>query len=69
MIKKKNMKATIYFETGNLSLYGKGTWKVTKKFADQRHLDNFIAYIMRTKGYLLDEVFIHESITVKSMKK
>jgi len=53
------MKATLQFETGKPK-YGRGKalWTLTKDFADEKHMDNFIAYICRTKGYYLDEVFI-----------
>ena len=45
------MKATIQFETGS------GLWTVCKEFKDEKHVDNFIRYIMRTKDYYLDEVW------------
>ena len=32
-------------------------WAVTRVFNDDKHVDNFIDYIMRTKGWNLDEVF------------
>lgn len=48
------MKATISFYTGGHS------WYVTREFKDRRHIDNFIAYIKRTKGYNLDELFIND---------
>jgi len=46
------------FRTGQIS-YGnsRGEWVVTKEFNDKRHCDNFINYINRTKGYMLDEIF------------
>ena len=47
------MKATIKFRTDRAK-----DWYVTKEFADEQHLNNFIGYICRTKnGYTLDEVF------------
>ena len=47
------MKATIKFRTDRAT-----DWYVTKEFADEKHLDNYINYICRTKfGYTLDEVF------------
>ena len=47
------MKATIKFRTDRAT-----DWYVTKEFADEKHLDNYIGYICRTKqGYLCDEVF------------
>lgn len=51
------LNATLQFETGKPSYRGKGLWTMTKDFADLRHLDNFVTYICRTKGYLLDEVY------------
>ena len=48
------MKATIKFRTDRAT-----DWYVTKEFADEKHLDNYIGYIYRTKqGYLCDEVFL-----------
>ena len=47
------MKATIKFRTDRAT-----DWYVTKEFADEKHIDNYIGYICRTKqGYLCDEVF------------
>lgn len=47
------MRATIKFRTERAK-----DWYVTKEFADEKHMDNFIGYICRTKdGYTLDEVF------------
>jgi len=47
------MKATIKFRTDRAT-----DWYVTREFADEKHLDNYIEYICRTKqGYLCDEVF------------
>ena len=50
---------TLQFETGKVSYgkSGKSLWTLTKDFNGMRHLDNFIDYIHRTKGYLLDECF------------
>jgi hypothetical protein len=61
------MKATLQFETGKIP-YGRGKplWTLTKEFKDQKHMDNFIAYIHRTKGYYLDEVFLEEDNQIKS---
>jgi len=38
-------------------------WTVNKEFNSERHLNNFVAYIMRTKGYYLDEIFDLEPTT------
>lgn len=55
------MKATIQFETlKEKSSGGKLLWTVTKDFNNEQHMDNFIAYICRTKGYNLDEVYPHK---------
>jgi hypothetical protein len=56
--KGQSMKATIQFETGQVSYgKGKGLWTLTKEFTDHKHMDNFIAYICKSKNYLLDEVW------------
>lgn len=58
-IKLKVMyKVQLVLKTGQVS-YGnnRGEWVVTKEFNDKNHCDNFINYINRTKGYLLDELF------------
>jgi len=47
------LKATIKFNTQDFS----PAWCVTREFNDQKHLNNFIEYIERTKGYTLDEVY------------
>lgn len=31
-----------------------------REFNNAKHLDNFIAYMKRTKGYMLDEVWVRE---------
>lgn len=49
------MNATIKFETTD-GRY----WIVKKEFADKKHCDNFIAYICRTKNYMLDELFTND---------
>ena len=36
---------------------GKSLWVLTKEFNDEKHMNNFIEYICRTKGYQLDEVY------------
>ncbi len=52
------MRVKIQFETGKPSYKGKGLWTLTKEFSNKQHMDNFIDYICRAKGYLLDEVWI-----------
>lgn len=50
-----NMKATIVFDTPTK----KRGWAVTRVFKDERHMDNFISYIERTKsGFKYDETYI-----------
>jgi hypothetical protein len=50
-------KVTIKFKTDKAT-----DWYVTKEFADDKHMRNFIAYVCRTKkGYTLDEVFINQT--------
>lgn len=51
-------KVQLVFRTGKPSYgRGRGEWVVTKEFNDKTHCDNFINYIGRTKGYMLDELF------------
>ena len=51
-----NLATTIKFKTDKAT-----DWYVTKEFADDKHMRNFIAYVCRTKkGYTLDEVFINQ---------
>ncbi len=57
------MKVTLQFETGKPRYNGgKGLWTLTKEFKDEKHMDNFISYIIRTKGYMLDELYYDEKI-------
>lgn len=52
------MKVTLQFETGKPRYNGgKGLWTLTKEFKDEKHMNNFISYIIRTKGYMLDELY------------
>jgi hypothetical protein len=55
------MNCTISFYTGGRS------WWVTKTFKDRSHVDNFIAYIKRTKGYNLDELYINDETRLTNM--
>lgn len=51
-----NLATTIKFKTDKAT-----DWYVTKEFADDKHMRNFIAYVCRTKkGYTLDEVFTNQ---------
>ncbi len=40
---------------------------MTKTFKDRSHVDNFIAYIKRTKGYNLDELYINDETRLTNM--
>ena len=63
------MRATILFETKKLSYNGrKSIWKVDREFNDNYHLDNFINYICRTKGYLLDEVYVYDKGQIQNLR-
>jgi hypothetical protein len=46
------MKRTLKFVTWEGKL-----WYVTREFSDQRHLDNYAAYMKRNKRMTLDEVY------------
>ena len=51
------MERTLKFKTDKAT-----DWYITKEFADDKHMRNFIAYVCRTKkGYTLDEVFINQT--------
>jgi len=32
-------------------------WVVEKEFKDERHYDNYVSYMVREKGYTLDETW------------
>jgi hypothetical protein len=46
------MKATLQF----MDAYGKYV-RMTKEFSDEKHLNNFIAYVKNKYKYTLDEVW------------
>lgn len=48
------MRATIVFKTKKLRDY-----IVTLNFANDDHLNNFIAMVIHEKGYMLDEIYKH----------
>lgn len=48
--------ATIQFYTG--STWGRGTWDVTKRFCDEKHMNNWVNLMCRKKGWTLDEVYL-----------
>lgn len=50
------IRAILQFHAGNAR-----TWSLTKDFKDEQHIDNFIAYIKRKKGYELDELWIEKT--------
>lgn len=50
------MDVTLQFTTGTPQ-----KWTIRKEFNDEAHMNNFIAYIMRTKeNFYLDEIWIHK---------
>lgn len=52
------LNVTLQFETFKPH-YGRGKalWTLTKEFKDESHIKNFISYIKKTKGYMLDEIY------------
>ena len=55
------IRATIQFDNGKRGSWHRGGrrgWGVTREFKDQQHLDNFLAYMEREKGFTADEVYI-----------
>ena len=48
----KNFRVQLQFITDK----GK-RWTIRKSFFSETHLNNFVMYIMRNKGYHLDEIF------------
>lgn len=51
------MKATIEF----WNFEGRKVCIKNKTFNDEKHMDNFIAYMARTKKWVCDEVFIEDA--------
>ena len=49
--------ATVVFK---VSLSGKANWPVKKVFENQAHLDNFVSYMERNRGWKFDELYVHE---------
>ena len=47
---------TIEFESGAGRT---GIWRVTRTFNGLRHLDNYTNYILRTKGWHMDECYVN----------
>lgn len=47
------MRTQIRFLTPSLN-----GWIVYKTFNDEAHMNNYINYIMRTKGFTLDEIYM-----------
>lgn len=48
----KNFRVELQFMTDK----GK-RWTIRKSFFTETHLNNFVTYIIRTKGYHLDEIY------------
>ena len=49
--------ATVVFK---VSLSGKANWPVKKEFENQAHLDNYIRYMEKNRGWRFDELYVHE---------
>jgi len=47
------MRTQMRFLTKNLN-----GWVVNKTFNDEAHMNNYINYIQRTKGFVLDEIYM-----------
>lgn len=56
----RKFRATIQFYTG--SAWGRGTWACSKTFNDESHLDNFVAYMKRKKGWNVDELWYSKNV-------
>jgi len=57
----RKFRATIQFYTG--SAWGRGTWACAKTFNSEGHVDNFINYMKRKKGWNVDEVWYTANVT------
>ena len=57
--------ATLQFYTGVTGRNPRGTWAMDKVFSDRKHLDNFIEYIKRKKGWNIDEVWYGKNTNPK----
>jgi hypothetical protein len=51
------IKATMRFETGQASYMHKHLKTITRTFNGRKHLDNYIAKVMRDNGWFLDELW------------
>jgi hypothetical protein len=66
-----NKQTSSYVKQSNIIMYavlefwnGQGRKVCIKRnFNDMKHMDNFIAYIKRTKGWMLDEAFYDEPLS------
>ncbi len=56
----RKFRATIQFYTG--SAWGRGVWACSKTFSNEAHVDNFIAYMKRKKGWNVDEVWYGKNV-------
>ena len=56
----RKFRATIQFYTG--STWGRGVWACSKTFNDEGHLDNFVAYMKRKKGWNVDELWYSKNV-------
>lgn len=55
---ESKIEATVVFLVGKTRVSGRH--KITRVFEDEKHLDNFIKYMERTKGWEQDEVYVTE---------
>jgi hypothetical protein len=55
----KPFAAAVQFYTGKGV---RGIWDMSKVFNDERHMDNFISFMERNKGWKLDEVWLLKNI-------
>ena len=51
------IRATMRFETGQASYMHKHLKTITRTFNGRKHLDNYIAKVMRDNGWFLDELW------------
>ena len=56
----RKFRATIQFYTG--SAWGRGVWACSKTFKNESHLDNFVAYMKRNKGWNVDELWYSKNV-------
>ena len=55
------IRATMRFETGEPTYMYKHLKTLTRTFNGRKHLDNYIAKVMRDNGWYLDELWTSEA--------